>query len=241
MTLFSILNERGKRMFKRTILLISLSLFIVTTPFTPLASANEIPKANTADIVISNGLSIPQEIIQDLKESNPDAELITIYEYGEIQSVPDRTIQSNTPPLSPLSLTYVYRYTNSKSVTQSDVLVKDEFKFSVAKGEEVTLSQTYTGSLKGSISGSPYDKGTIGADITITAQYTKGTKYSGPSESSSYNTREFRMKFYEERGTWKQIKEAISTITLKVIATETKTGSYNKPTRYLSYSVDKRI
>ena len=208
------------------------------TPLTPLASANEIQET----IVLNpNGLSIPQEVIQDLKESNPDAGLITIYEYGEVQSVQDRNIQSNNSPSALLPPTYVYRITSSKSVTQSDVLVKDEFKFSVAKGEDVTLSQTYTGSLKGSISGSPWDKGAIGAEITITAQYTKGTKYSGPPESSIYNTREFRMKFYEERGTWRQIRDAISTITQEVIATETKTGNYNKPTRFVSYSLDKTV
>ncbi|MMZ64278.1 hypothetical protein D1872_265910 [compost metagenome] len=176
-----------------------------------------------------------------MKESNPDAGLITIYEYSEVQNVEDRTRQINNSPSALLPITYVYKYTNSKSVTEADALSKDEFKFSVARGEEVTLSQTYTGSLKGSISGSPFDKGAIGAEVTITAQYTKGTKYSGPSESSSYNTREFRMKFYEERGTWKQIKEAISTINQEVIATETKTGTYKKPTRYLSYSVDKKV
>lgn len=123
----------------------------------------------------------------------------------------------------------------------ADALNKDEFKFSVARGEEVTLSRTYTGSLTGSLSGSPFDKGAIGANITITAQYTKGTKYTGPSESSSFNTREFRMKFYEERGTWKQIKQAISTINQEVIATDTKEGTYKKPTRFLSYSIDKKI
>lgn len=230
------------KMFKRVVLLISLSLFMVITSLTPPASANEIQTSYNSNIVVNpNGLSIPQELIQDLIESNPDAGLITIYDYSEVPSVQDRTIQSYESPSALLPPTYVYRYTTSKSVTQPDALVKDEFKFSVARGEKVTLSQTYTGSLKGSISGSPWDKGAIGAEITITAQYYKGTIYSGPPESSSYNTREFRMKFYEERGTWKQIREAISTINQEVIATETKTGSYNKPTRYLSYSIDKTI
>ena len=49
------------------------------------------------------------------------------------------------------------------------------------------------------------------------------------------------MKFYEEQGTWRQIRDAISTITQEVIATETKTGNYNKPTRFVSYSLDKTV
>lgn len=226
-------------MFKKAISLISLSLIMVLTPLTPQAGATENQNSNV--VINQNGLSVPQDVINDLKISHPDAGIITIYDYREVNSDQENRIQINNSPSALLPPTYVYKITTSKNVTQSDVLAKDEFKFSVARGEEVTLSTTYTGTLKGSISGSPFDKGEIGAEVTITAQYTKGTKYSGPSESSSYNTREFRMKFYEDRGTWKQVKEAISTINQEVIATETKTGSFKKPTRFLSYSVDKNV
>lgn len=126
---------------------------------------------------------------------------------------------------------------------EKDHLAKDEFKFSVARGEKVTLEQTYTSSLKGSASGDFLDEAKIGVDITITCKYSKGTTYTGPSESSKYNCREFRMKFYEDKGNWTQTADAVTYYFTFPIETKkiTRTGTYKKPTKYLSYSIDKNI
>lgn len=86
-------------MFKKAILLISLSLLMVITPISQPASAFERQKTDKSNIVIyPKGLSIPQDIIQDLKDSNPDAGIITIYEYSEVPSVEDRTSQNSVSP-----------------------------------------------------------------------------------------------------------------------------------------------
>lgn len=131
----------------------------------------------------------------------------------------------------------------TKTITNSNYLAKDEFKFSVAKGEEVTLSVTYTGELKGKISGTTYNKSAIGAEITIKDEYKKGTKYVGSPETSTYNTREFRMKFYEEVGNYKQAADKNTYWSGKLESTEkvSSSGTYTKPTKFASYSIDKKL
>lgn len=124
-----------------------------------------------------------------------------------------------------------------------DALAKDEFKFSVAKGETVTLSTKYTGSLTGSFSGTVYNAADLGVNFTISCTYEKGTQYSGPSEDSIYNSREFRMKFYHNAGSYTQSRLATTYYYMNPMSSETQTvtGTFTEPTKYLSYSIDKKI
>lgn len=226
--------------YKKTLSFIFAAFIIMLSVF----PVNAISSLEQKVVIDSGAGFIPQKVIEDLKNSNPRAGLITIYGYYEVsEKINEASSYKNQTTLKmgiiPPPPRYVY--INSTTVTDAEVLAKDEFKFSVARGEEVTLTQAYEGSLKGTISGIPFNKGAIGAEITIKAVYQKGTKYSGPPQGSIENCREFRMKFYEERGTWKQIKESYSVVTNKLIGSETKTGTYKKPTKFLSYSIDRIV
>lgn len=130
----------------------------------------------------------------------------------------------------------------TKTVTTSNQLAKDEFKFSVARGESVTLTRTYKGELTGSYSGSPIKAGDLNVTATITGEYSKGTHYECPSDASC-NSREFRMKFYQDLGTYKQTQDTFYNMGGKktVYSTETKTGTFKKATKFLSYSIDRNI
>lgn len=205
------------------------------------------------EIIIEDGVEdLPDYIIEQLLEENPNAGVITIYEYGSLPEITNElanedsnieNIQNDNITIDGWGTPIVTNVRTTKKITNRDRLAKDEFKFSVAKGETVTLSRTYSGTLKGSIKGKLWKRADIGADVTITAEYKRGTEYKGPEESSRFNSREFRMKFFEETGTYTQLADLVYHGTgLPYTEKDVKkTGSYAKPTRYLSYSVDRKI
>lgn len=234
-----------KNFFKKLTIPLTAILLIsspLSTPLNALADEN----TNQPLVVISpEAESIPNYIVEQIIEENPDAGVINIYDYGDMPNTDVNNIDKKEPIITPQTslITLIENVKTTKTVTDSNHLAKDEFKFSVAKGEEVTLSYTYSGELTGSISGISFNKADIGAEITIKGEYKKGTKYSGPGESSSYNTREFRMKFYEELGTYKQTADRNTYFSGKLQSTEkvAQTGTYKKPTKFASYSIDKKI
>lgn len=208
--------------------------------------------ANSNDVILNiskDANDVPLEIVQQIVEENRDASSIRILEYGEIKDIgnsPEQMENFDTESIPEYGTSLMFKYKNIKTyktVKYKNQVAKDEFKFSVAKGETVSLKTEYTGVLKGKISGQYFKKSNIGAEITIKGKYSKGTKYSGPPESSKYNAREYRMKFYQEVGTYKQVADKVTYYGLHIEKTEkvSKTGSYKKPTKYVSYSIDKKV
>ncbi|WP_027400212.1 hypothetical protein [Anaerovorax odorimutans] len=204
---------------------------------------------------------IPEFMIDDIIKEHPDAGEITFYEYKDYEDV-DEGNYKNTSPLSQQFDLAEENFINpeniqinskgyfttgpvktTKKVTIKNQIAKEEFKFSVAKGETVTLSQSYKGSLKGSYTGRPLNLGDLGVTTTVTGEFKKGTKYNGPSESSSYNCREFYMRFYQNVGTYKQTQNTYYNYAghKTLYDTKTKTGTYKQAIKFSSFSVDKKI
>lgn len=234
-----------------------LTLSLIALPLN--FSVNAATPEDTCVIINDCGQDVPQEMIDDIISENPDCGTIHILGYGniyenlvndsDIPCYPSRnnlditsySSMNNRYLLNPIGFYSVLtNVQTTKNILHYDRFAKDEFKFSVARGEEVTLSTTYTGSLKGSYSGDVLDSSKLGVDITLTGTYQKGTKYTGPSEDSSYNCREYRMKFYENTGTYVQTGVIENHYYGTVISREntSKTGTFSTPTKYLSYSVD---
>ena len=208
---------------------------ILTTSilFSPLSVQAQSSYNEQPQIIIEQGAEdVPNNIIEDLIKENPDAGVIRLINYD---------FPSYLDPIG--YYTTIENISTRKSVDTYNQIAKDEFKFSVARGEEVTLTTKYTGSLKGSYSGEVLDSGKLGVDVTITGEYSKGTRYSGPNNDSNYNTREFRMKFYQNVGTYTQTGEICYHYygTIYDRKDTTKTGTFKEPTKYLSYSLDKNI
>ena len=88
-----------------------------------------------------------------------------------------------------------------KKITKSSYVIKDAFVISVAKGSKVTLSQTWSESVSASVTHAEA-RTALKLNGTITKTYTKTQSFTGPPESSSYNSREYRVKFYVEDGTY---------------------------------------
>lgn len=225
---------------------LSLCVFVfIFNSFSVFASE---PELSNYDIVVNCDIdNIPRDIIQDIIEDNPDASEITIYDFQEF---PDTVILEDNIPETPsgpvarnAGLWYSYGKVSTTKTTSAEYVHKDEFKFSVAKGQKVTLKQEYKGSLKGSYTGIPISVGNLGVNMEITGKYSKGTTYSGPPESSRYNSRKFNMKFYAVKGSYTQTQKVYQYFDAKLLSTSTtkKTGTYVKPTRYASYSVDSTV
>jgi len=238
---------------KRSILLL-VAVSVIMFP-APNAFANE---SETKVIISPEAKNIPNYVIEQIIEENPDAGVINIYEYGDIidtnknskQNIIinplDKIIDNESYIISPAMTVYtVYRnIKTSRTVINSEREAKDEFKFSVAKGEVVELSVTYKGQLKGSYTGVPISVSELGVSATISGEYKKGTRYSGPLETSDYNSREFRMKFFELYGRYTQTAQKVTYLSSGIQASSvdvSESGTYTEPTRYLSYSVDRKI
>lgn len=121
----------------------------------------------------------------------------------------------------------------------SEYVAKDVFIASAARGEVYTLTKKFKSSLSLSLeAGATYSNitGKIASTSTVSYEVEKSHKYTGPSESSSYNSVEFRVKFYAKKCYVTQaVTGNISDHTSYYYAT------YVVPTRYLSYSIYHKV
>ncbi len=110
----------------------------------------------------------------------------------------------------------------------------DHFIISCARGETVTLGYEFSETISASVSGAYYtleDELSNSKTITISASKT----YSGPSQSSSYNSIEYRTRFYVRKYNYTQTRY------IDGYASGSKSGSVIKPVRYASYSIYRNI
>ena len=223
-----------------------LSLSILSSNFNVHAQTKDFRQPK---IITDEGAKdLPQSIIDEIIAENPDAGVIHFIDYDSI--VPNTSSISNNeitpkyiePPISSY-YSVVKNITTTKTYLNYNKFAKDDFKFSVARGESVTLSTDYSGSLSGSFSGEVLDAANLNVSFTITSTYQKGTTYAGPPEDSIYNSREFRMKLYENTGTYVQKGTIYNYYMSLLLSTEpiSKSGTFTEPTKYLSYSIDRTI
>lgn len=208
-------------------------------------------------IVETKARGIPQEVIDQIIQSNPAANEITIYDYQEFddeipnsndKSLSDMAEEASSQPstrnVAPKPYIKYDKPKTTLNITARRVSAKRVFQFSVAKGETVTLTRSFSASYKGSISGSVFNKADIGAEVTMKGSMDKTTTYVGPPEDSPYNSREFGIEFFEERGTYVQTRDVyrISQLGQKTyLRTDKVNGTYKKPVAFASYSVNNKI
>lgn len=235
---------------KRKLFCLVLTIVLATSFSQSLVAAKTI--TNDVYVEYENGLSqndVPGYLVHEIIASNPNAHNITIYEIGEAkQMVTDApmALEMKTNLIAPMSFfPVVYYYTKTeKYIRSQNVLNKDVFQFSCAKGQTVTLTQSYNVTVKGSFAGEVFDSTKLGIDVSLTGGYSKSTSYTGPSDSSPYNSRQFRTKFYENVEAYIQYADGYS-IRDKgepvFIGTSTKSGNLYIPTYYVNYSVDSYV
>ena len=175
---------------------LTISLVLTCCFFVSPVSAHESTFNHTLpDIAIDSDVEIPENILEELQNEYPDAVQITIYGYYE---VPEPTV----PEIAPQ---YVDKISKAnKTTTQYNVMTKNEFIISVAKGQTIQLSSTTTFSL---------------------------------DANSTANSREYRIKFYENQGTYTAVRQFGPT----GMGFEEISGTWSEPVKYLHYSIDHRV
>ncbi|WP_411677338.1 hypothetical protein [Caproicibacter sp.] len=222
--------------FKRKLI----AAFLTAALFTgvlPTGVSAQVKNNTQTKIQFADGVTkeqVPDYIINDLINSNPDADCITIYGISESEDT--------TPPKINVNGWDEYLdIKTTKQVTKRNVIAKDICQFTVAKGETLTLSRTYSESYTSYYSGDIFDSAKLGIGKTVTGTYYESHSYKGPGESSRYNSREFRTRFYENVGTYKQTAHVYENWGKGVVedkGIETKTGSFHQATRSVNYSKD---
>lgn len=226
----------------KKILLIVLSITLLFTSSVFANSANITEKNNESENIIEknvNGVTfkISKEYSQlitneDLVSIAKDYQgeegiLINIEEIGYAEE--DSFSKLLIEPMWGIGNTYETTY----GAWGSEYVKKDQFVTSVAKGESETLTSEIKISLNASYTGTPYVPISIGTNITAT--YIKSHTFKGPEETSPFNSREFRVKFYEKSSNWTQKWY------MDGFLVGTKTGIRTSATKYLKYSVDRNI
>lgn len=171
--------------------------------------------------------NVSTEELISIADSNVNSDNITIIDVGyalpEIsKNISQKSVQANVPIIvaSPPVKNYT-SYNNFQS---------DRFMASCARGETKTITQKIDASLSSNISGDT-PVGSLGITSSITYTITVGTVLTGPSESSSYNTREYRCKFYQNKGNWGQV--------VNIDGWDfSRSGTFTEPSKYISYSID---
>ena len=108
---------------------LTISLVLTCCFFVSPVSAHESTFNHTLpDIVIDSDVEIPENILEELQNEYPDAVQITIYGYYE---VPEPTV----PEIAPQYVDKISKV--NKTTTQYNVMTKNEFIISVAKGQTI--------------------------------------------------------------------------------------------------------
>lgn len=212
-------------------LISSVLMFMLFICNNSLVSANELSeniniknsKGNFVNVNIQQkaiGKITKKEILEIVNE-NTDSKNITIYEAGYTKK--NNRVKRGFP---------VVLLETKKRYTKKNVFYKDVFIDSCAKGETKTVTRSIEASIEASVSGNA----TV-ADLGLTGSLTyvmeKGKELCGPDEDSDCNTREFRCKFYINKGKWSQY--LIGDPSGDAIYS----GSFKEPRRFVSYSKDR--
>lgn len=175
--------------------------------------------------ILPQAADIPQDIVKDIAKSYPNS-TITISNWVESDAPFDNQI---TPRIAlPGKIT--------KTTTATKVLKYDYFVISVARGSTKKLTTTWKKSLSPSCSISAL-KSSLSLAGTIERSYTKEVTFAGPPEGSKYNSREYRVKFYENRGTFTETQR-IDDVGHKL---PDRSGSWTSPHSYAEFSIDKKV
>lgn len=155
-----------------------------------------------------------------------DGMLITIWGTNKAEANSESTIA----PLWYESWKNTLVSTSSKQSRLSEML------FSVARGQTITLSRSYTSSFNFKLIGeAPFNLDSLKAEGTASTSYTyqRSESYTGPGDSTSNNTRAFYVKHYYVNEVWDQTEYDFALRPQRTIRT-----TVERPLESISFSVD---
>lgn len=196
--------------------------------------------ASSEPVVIFSGTGnqVPAQVLEQLLQENADAVAIQITKWTPSVSNGVSTYDFIGPPVW-------YYISLTKSVTQRATTLDDRYIISCAKGVTKTLTTTFSHtvhseiSFSGSIGGEGYPLATtteLGIDGSNTVTIATTVQYTGPSEDSEANSREFRVRWYGDIGTWSGVLKYVASDETVVV-----TGNWIGVVGAVEYSIDRFI
>ena len=176
---------------------------------------------------------IPNSVVAEIVAENPDAQEITFLKWEN--AVLDNEL---VMPLAGWTYSDIVVKTGSTNVT-----LADKFIISVAKGAKTTLSKEFSATVSASVNLSSSggqnkpSAGQLGVAASVTAKCSVTRQFSGPPESSTANSREYRARFIGDKGTW----SATAILQVNPTARPKINGTWSSPTKWAEYSIDKKI
>ena len=186
-------------------------------------------------IIYGAASGIPNSVVAEIVAENPDAQEITFLKWEN--AVLDNEL---VMPLAGWTYSDIVVKTESTNVT-----LADKFIISVAKGAKTTLSKEFSAKVSASVhlsssggqtTGKP-SAGQLGVAASVTAKCSVTRQFSGPPESSTANSREYRARFIGDKGTW----SATAILQVNPTARPKINGTWSSPTKWAEYSIDKKI
>ena len=216
-------SKKSMSILLSALLLISCNLVVLAAE----KQESTINDKSPAVVIEDTAKEIPFEIIQKIIRENPDAGQITIIDYGEAQKE-SRDIQPRlVRGYSEVKKTY--RVFNST--------IDDLFVTSVAKCKTKKLGVAWSHTVSCSITGG-IDEVSLGITGNVTKTYSEEDVFQGPPENSNYNSREFRVKFYVNKGTYTALAhDDLPGFVAKIPIS----GDFIEPAKYVAYSIDKTV
>ena len=203
---------------RKSIIAVVLSAFLLVFSISPVRASSSYSPQSPEVIIEPNAIGITSAEVDEIVASHPEAGRITIHEHYE-----------SLPTITPRSYSNI-----SKTVTDTNVLLKRSFVISVARGQTVTLSEEWSDTVNVSVTGD-LTSAQLGLNASIKATYAVSNVFTGPD--APYNSRDYYVRFYGRKGTWK----AYFVYDINPARQEWVYGTFTEPTHYSSYSVDKQV
>lgn len=184
---------------------------------------------------------VPDQVNHDLAGAYGPGETVTILSVSFAPAMPETPAGGGDAQAASNAETKVYckacLYTlAAKTVEQTLIETRDDFLFSFAKGESELLTEDYVSSISCKASGDTPVK-LLGLNETFHAAIKAGTKISGPPEESGENSREFRIKYYCDKGSYKAGRVNVYLPSIR----EYTAGSWESPACGVLYCIDRYI
>lgn len=164
-----------------------------------------------------------ERVIQDIRSENAYAISIVILECGYAE---------------PSSLKKSYDNIK-KTVTRSDSPLDDKFITSSAKGMTLSSSTKFESSVNSLVTGKLNAKA-LGLTARLGFSMEPDYTLTGPPEYSKANTREYRVKFYGNTGTYTAAERSGLPGGAGMMMRDI-TGTWSEPLKYYIYAVDRAI
>lgn len=186
-----------------------------------------------ATLPSSDDISAPEiTIMPEAADISADELLGIIHDHPNAGKIVVYAVMDHSAPdVSPSSFTNI-----SYTVSKRDTYLGRDFVISVAKGQTGQFSKETSFTLSSSTTGD-LSPAQIGINTSCTAKYSSNYTFSGPPESSSYNSRSYYIKWYGNTGTWK----AYFIYDINPTRQYWVNGTFREVTRYVMYSVDERV